>query len=220
MKKKIIFILTVLLVLEIPVLLYLLNFRFIAFDKSFYKEEFLKYGVYSRFPDHNIDDINSNLLSYLKGDAELETEFFSQREKNHLSDVKALIQFFIFLLYSSLIVFIILLTALIFISKQQIYSVYVLIFGGILTLIDTILFYILIRINFSFIFSTFHKIFFEADSWLFTATDNLINLYPIGFFYDITAKIIINTLVSALLLVIIGLVIRRVRIKKHTYWLK
>jgi integral membrane protein (TIGR01906 family) len=56
--------------------------------------------------------------------------------------------------------------------------------------------------NFNLFFTAFHRIFFEGDSWLFSRTDSLIQLFPIPFWTD--ATFLISTL-SLLELVVVSL---------------
>jgi integral membrane protein (TIGR01906 family) len=57
--------------------------------------------------------------------------------------------------------------------------------GGNLTIgfIFSILFYLVL--NFNQLFTQFHQLFFQGDSWLFLMSDNLIRLFPIRFWRDI-----------------------------------
>ena len=52
-----------------------------------------------------------------------------------------------------------------------------------LAIIIGILIYVLI--NFNQLFTLFHQIFFESDSWLFYLSDTLIRLFPIKFWQDL-----------------------------------
>jgi integral membrane protein (TIGR01906 family) len=57
--------------------------------------------------------------------------------------------------------------------------------GALLTIfiIFTVLLYL--AINFNQLFTQFHQLFFESDSWLFLLSDNLIRLFPLRFWRDI-----------------------------------
>ena len=84
----------VLLILSVPFILYLGNFKLIAFDEQFYEKEFSKYGIYDDFSE-DVDAINSKLLYYLrydKTDEYVEIDMFDEKEKDHLLDVKNVIQ--------------------------------------------------------------------------------------------------------------------------------
>ena len=52
-------------------------------------------------------------------------------------------------------------------------------------------------INFDQLFTAFHGIFFEGDTWLFFASDTLIRLYPLKFWSDAFIYMGIFTLVGA-----------------------
>lgn len=56
--------------------------------------------------------------------------------------------------------------------------------GGILTmaLLGSLIFFLMI--NFRQMFTAFHRIFFEGDSWLFLFSDTLIRLFPMRFWQD------------------------------------
>lgn len=109
---------------------------------------------------------------------------YKERELSHLEDVKVVIQGLLRVFYISLVVFS---------------------FGGYLAqgnkwgdeflgaisrggrlsaiLLITILFFTLI--SFRALFTLFHKIFFEGDSWLFFYSDTLIRLFPMQFWQDV-----------------------------------
>jgi integral membrane protein (TIGR01906 family) len=53
-------------------------------------------------------------------------------------------------------------------------------------------------------FDSFHLIFFEPGSWLFSYSDTLIRLFPVEFWFDATLTISIFSLAGGLLLALIG----------------
>ncbi len=72
--------------------------------------------------------------------------------------------------------------------------------GGWLTagLLGTILF--LSIVSFHSLFTNFHLIFFEGNSWLFLYSDTLIRLFPIRFWQDVFLFFGITTLAAGILL--------------------
>jgi len=40
-------------------------------------------------------------------------------------------------------------------------------------------------INFDTLFTSFHRIFFEGDTWLFSYSNSLIRLFPLRFWQDV-----------------------------------
>jgi len=63
--------------------------------------------------------------------------------------------------------------------------------------------------SFDWLFTSFHKIFFQGDTWLFYYSDTLIRLFPIRFWQDCFIYIGVISLVSGLLLGILLMERRR-----------
>ena len=63
-------------------------------------------------------------------------------------------------------------------------------------------------LNFDRLFTYFHYLFFEGDTWLFFASDTLIRLFPLRYFQDLFITVGLFTLLIGLLL---GLSLSRVR---------
>ena len=88
-----------LLVLTIILFIPLINFRLLVFNLDFYEKEFTKLNVYDKFSKETAEENTQELISYLKNKGSLETEFFNEKEKQHLIDVKNLINKAINLFY-------------------------------------------------------------------------------------------------------------------------
>jgi integral membrane protein (TIGR01906 family) len=71
-----------------------------------------------------------------------------------------------------------------------------------LAIIVGILIYVLI--NFNQLFTLFHQIFFEGDSWLFYLSDTLIRLFPIKFWQDLFIYIGSFCILTSSILIIFG----------------
>ena len=56
--------------------------------------------------------------------------------------------------------------------------------GGLLTMALIGALILILLINFRQLFTAFHRIFFEGDSWLFLFSDTLIRLFPMRFWQD------------------------------------
>jgi len=209
LKKRLSLSIIILLILDIPFILYLFSLKSVAFDENFYKKEFLKYDVYSEFPDEDIDQINSDLLYYLKYDQTDEyvnIDLFNEKEKEHLIDVKNLMQKFLIFLNVIAVLLIILIFSLSFIDKKKLIKNLSLVFiwGGIITFADALCFGLLIKINFKGMFNLFHKMFFKAGTWLFDSNESLVRIYQERIFYDITFNIAVKTFILAFILILIG----------------
>ncbi len=180
----------------------------IIFDTKFYEKEFEKHGIYGRFAQERALAERDILLDYFRNDDQkISSDFYNEREKAHLLDVKPLIKASIGIFHILLASFIISLAYLFYRDRKE--------FGRNLSrifLISSLAAFLLIaaafllRESFSEIFFDFHLIFFDNDLWMLDpATDNLINLFPEGFFYDAVGRIgalILSLLASASIIAI------------------
>ena len=210
--KRIFYIISILLVINITILIYLTSLNTNAFNEKFYKKEFQKYRVYETFPGKDIDEINSGLLSYLKDKKDsFNTELFNQREISHLKDVKLIFQKIAILYYSSTIIAFILLIILFYLDKKHFLKNLskMFLWSGLFTVVFTLILLISILLGFDGVFSIFHKIFFPQGNYLFANTENIIKLYPTGLFYDIAKAIFIHILVYGNILIGMAILFHR-----------
>ena len=215
-KKLFVTIISILMVLLLPLILYGFNSNSVAFDADLYKKEFLKYNVYGNLEDYDIDVINNDVLDYLlneKSSNPIENDFFSEREKIHLLDVKNLIQKIFNIVYISIISFFILIIILFLISNFD-FSIFlkklliIFIFGSLLTLLDAAAFFLLSNFNFNFVFDIMHKTFFNPGTFTFNPEfENIVVLYPENLFFDFLIKIISNTILSSVIILFFSIVI-------------
>jgi len=205
-KKTLSWLVIVLIIMQIPIFLFLMNAKNIAFNSNFYEKEYAKYNP----KIDNRTEITNNLIYFLENkesDQSYITEF-EQDEISHLIDVKILMQKSLFVLYSTTILIILLFISLFFINKKKFLKKLSipLISGGILTLTLTFIIYLLSK-NFSSLFTKFHNLFFKVGTWSFPAESKLITLLPEEFWISALNKIIINTIVSANILILVGILI-------------
>ena len=130
---------------------------------------------------------------------------FNQRELAHMLDVRVLTHQVLNLwqvLVLVLIAFIFL--GIIFNLRHEI--LISLKRGALLTILLIFGVLIFLAINFNQLFTQFHQLFFEGDSWLFLMSDHLIRLFPLRFWRDIF--IFIGSLSAAISLLILFIPIR------------
>jgi integral membrane protein (TIGR01906 family) len=72
--------------------------------------------------------------------------------------------------------------------------------GGKITTGILLLLLVFTAVSFRFLFTQFHLIFFEGDSWLFAFSDTLIRLFPLQFWQDVFLTFGLTTLVGGILL--------------------
>jgi len=215
-KRLFISIISILMILIVPFIIYLYNFNSTAFNKDLYKEEFSKYNVYNNLKDYDIEKINNDVLTYLKFEKKnelIENDFFNEREKIHLLDVKDLIQTILNIYYFSMILIILLVITLIIFLKFNFRIIVkklllISIIGNLLTLLDAVMFFLLSNFNFDFVFDSFHKTFFSPGTFTFNPElENIVVLYTENLFFDFLAKMISNTILSSIIILFFSLLL-------------
>jgi len=182
--------LVLLLSIVLALIILLANFRLIVFNENYYRKNVTS------------EQALDNVLNFLKNKEELNPEVFKEEEIEHMKDVRTLIKRIFYLFYFLIFLFIVLLIFLIKTSKKPLkYIGFILISGSSIIIILSLLLYLA---NFSNLFTNFHLVFFPQGNWMFPSDYMLIKLFSESFFYDISFRIIRNSLVSAVLLVIFG----------------
>ena len=105
---------------------------------------------------------------------------YNQRELQHMLDVR-LLTLAALKVWRALMAGIILVCILMWVTGYQKQLWQALRCGARFTLLLIALIIFGILLNFDALFTTFHRIFFEGDSWLFRMDDTLIRLFPIFF---------------------------------------
>ena len=182
----------------IPFIILLFSFRLVVFDVGLYKSEFERHGVYDKFDKSVADPAVENLISYMKSGSPL-SNFFNEKEKTHMADVKSIIQklsIFLYILLSVLVIS--------FLSSKK-YFFKSLFYGGILTLAVILLFLIFSFFSFDFIFYKFHELSFSNEFWkLNPETDYLKALMPDSFFYNALMRIFFISSITSVIFIFVG----------------
>ena len=185
----------ILLILSIILFIILLNFRLYIYNINYYQDEYEKLNIYDNIPKKQALENTISLFDYFKDDKPL-TSFFNNKEKQHLADVKNIINKTIILFYISLVLLIVLL----FLNRKNPFNSILL--SGIFLVIIPIL---LSFLNFNSTFINFHLVFFNNNLWILNPeTDKLIILFPQEFFLDFTKKIFTNSFFMGLILISFG----------------
>ncbi|OGD91448.1 hypothetical protein A2W45_00270 [Candidatus Curtissbacteria bacterium RIFCSPHIGHO2_12_41_11] len=196
--------------------LILINFNFLIFNHGFYKSQFEKLNVYETFGSKgNVDDQSEKLIGYLCCGKELDSDFFGERERLHLADVKKIITFN--QAASILFVGLVLVGLLILILKKDEKEFAKTVLGASAITVCAIIFLWLSALfNFDWIFLKFHYLTFDNDLWQLPESANLIKLFPQQFFVNFANRVAIQTLViSAGLFLVSFYFLKRHDSKKH-----
>ena len=198
---------SVLIALIVPLIICLYNFNSVVFDDNFYKKEFLKYDVYETLGDYDIESINNDVLDYLahgKSDELIENDFFNEREKKHLLDVKTIIQETLMMYYFSITLFILFFISLAFLMELNFKNIakrllIIALSGSSLNFLVGVLLFFLSNSNFNFVFDAFHKTFFNAGTFIFNpAFENIVALYPQNLFLDALISTIFGAIITSM----------------------
>ncbi|MEA3430423.1 MAG: DUF1461 domain-containing protein [Nanoarchaeota archaeon] len=185
----------ILLVLLLPLIIILGSARLVVFDKSLHESLFIK----SETVIENYNLLNDDVVEFLKGNTEtVESDMFTDKEKDHLRDVRWLINVLSAVFYSAIVLFVILLFY--FYNEDKLIIRKGLFYGGVLTFSLLGVGALLFSINFDFMFSLFHKLFFPQGNYVFRT--NLPLLYNGVWYYLISFRIVLYSVIGAGVLVV------------------
>jgi len=197
-----------LFIASIVVFIFLLSFRIAFFDDDYYKEKFRINNAYEKYGEENVNNANEELNAYLTGSGELKTDFFNEREKLHLKDVKDLIWNVFFVFYAILFLLVILLCYFIISKKIKIIweSLYT---SGLISFGVVAVFLLVSILNFNWLFTWFHLLSFNNELWLLPRDSRLVNMFPSDFFSGMFTRILVYSGLIGIGLIIAGWVIRK-----------
>ena len=123
--KKTITVLLIILSLSMAVMIYFSNINAVAFDQELYESKYEEYNIHERFDkDTNLSKETAILLTYLEsGEGTIQSDFFNQKEKIHLEEVRYLFKLTKIILNIAVIISLISLFTLLFAVKH--YTVHI-----------------------------------------------------------------------------------------------
>ncbi|MBX5491688.1 MAG: TIGR01906 family membrane protein [Chloroflexi bacterium] len=206
---------TALCVVAIPIALVCANVRLVTLDRSFYLAGFARYGGAAAV-GLSADEqrtVADTFIAYFLGppgrlDVQLAREgtlrpLFNEREIQHMADVQALMQLVFGLGTWALgyIVVWVLASAVVLRGGFRPLLARVLVASAVLTLAAMVMVGALALVDFDALFLRFHFLAFDNDLWqLDPARDNLIRLFPAGFWFEAALRVLVLTVVEALAL--------------------
>jgi len=162
---------------------------------GFTTAERLEFGNQTRrylVSNETLEDLQQ--LAFENGDP-----IYIERELSHLEDVKIVLDGVISVFYRAAILFVFIGMVSQARGWLDIYldGIYL---GGKITAGLLVLILLFTLVSFQALFTNFHLLFFEGDSWLFFYSDTLIRLFPVQFWQDIFLVFGILTLAGGILL--------------------
>lgn len=128
---------------------------------------------------------------------------YNERELSHMFDVKNLVQAVLKVWYGMIVV---LLGSVLWAYKGKWKTPFWIAIkrGGFITTGIIIAILIFVAASFTEIFTLFHRLFFEGDTWLFQWSDTLIRLFPMQFWQNAFILLGVSSLVGGLGLVFLS----------------
>lgn len=198
-----------------------------CFNKSFFASEYTKMETAQSLHMSNEDLMKATnaLLDYLQDDRDdidvdievydMDRKAFNERETLHMVDVKNLYQFALHLRLGAIVVLIGSIAYLIYEKKRD--SLHELSHAYAKTALYFLMFVAMLGIwaavDFTSLWESFHRLFFDNDLWLLNPrTDLMINMFPEDFFFHMVLRI-----TGMFLLVFVGLWIASLYDMKKEY---
>jgi len=203
---KLLMLLKFLMIIILPFLLFLIVLNIVGFDQTLYENTFSAHQVYKALPDAS--SLHEKIINFIKGKNDMAPVELTEKEIQHLWDVRNLINISTIILYLlvALFIFLLVLSALTLKMNNLITNFVgkVLIFGGLLTILLFALLFLFINSNFSATFESFHKLFFKQDTYAFDAKAILVNLYPEQLFMELGIRISEWVIITSAIIIILG----------------
>lgn len=213
------------------VVLLITSFEIAAYSNfDWYLKEYKKYEVLEdlEMEAEDVMYVTEEMMAYLRGNREdlvVETivdgktrEFFNDREKAHMADVKNLFLGGLDLRLGAVTMIVGVMIVLVFSKanwKKLLPQSFLTGVGGFIVLLG--IFAGLIAKDFHKYFFLFHEIFFDNDLWLLDPkTDLMIRMLPEGFFFDMVVRIsVCFTILLITMLLISTITLTRENHKKN-----
>ena len=196
---------TILFIICIPVFLITTDVRFAANNMRLYEYGFNKYEVSAEtgLTKEELTQTARELIKYFNSDEEsVNIEIFTQREIDHLKDVKGLIQLVYRLQLVSLAYIVIYIIFNFILLRGALWRELArrLLWGSGATLVLLAVLGLIALVGFDELFLWFHLASFRNDLWLLYPGDKLLQMFPEGFFNDATLFIAAAAIIEALII--------------------
>ena len=193
------------LIAVIPIIVYLLSFSSVIYNKGFIEQNMRKAGLMGYALE-----MNSHVVDYLMDKDEekfVDLEIFDEKEKSHLLDVKILVHRIFDFLFVLLVLFFLLVYFNNKLNKGKNWGK-ILIYSGMASVLLPIILYF---IPFNAVFNVFHGIFFAPGSWVFPSNSALIQMYPFDFWYNSSFGLFLRGFLTGWLLIALGFIVEKAR---------
>jgi integral membrane protein (TIGR01906 family) len=195
----------ILFIICIPVFLITTDVRFAANSMRLYEYGFNKYEVSAEtgLTKEELTQTARELINYFNSNEEsVNIDIFTQREIDHLKDVKGLIQLVYRLQLVSLAYIVIYIIFNFILLRGALWRKLArcLLWGSGATIVLLAVLGLIALVGFDELFLWFHLASFRNDLWLLYPGDKLLQMFPEGFFNDATLFIAAAAIIEALII--------------------
>ncbi|MSP79289.1 MAG: TIGR01906 family membrane protein [Dehalococcoidia bacterium] len=217
MRRYLLPVLSILFLLAVPVFLVTNNVMWAFNESRLYSYGFTKYNIPDAMfmPMQDLERIAADLRTYFRDNTDLVDiryvgrPFYNEKEVAHLKDVKALVKS-VSKLRRIALAYILGFAVVGFIWRRDAFSTQLsrlAIWAGGITLALLALAGLAFLFSFDSLFILFHQLSFANDFWqLDPARDNLVRMFPEGFWFDAAMLIVVATVLEAATLTAAGFV--------------
>lgn len=177
-------------------------------NRKFYDMEHKKNKVYDSLGHERAEAMTDELFDYFQGKGELSKEYFNEKERMHLSDVRSLIRIGTIKYHVLIIMLLMIFILLYMLDKNRFIANLqkIFIYSGLGIVLFSLTSFIL-NSHFESAFIRFHKLLFTNDLWLLNpATDKLIVLLPQQFFMDFVSAVYTRSLAAAFVMLLLAMI--------------
>lgn len=188
----------------LPVILFIGNLMIISLNNNFMKDEFVKYDVYQKVP--RADMIVDEIYAYFSGKETLEVKEYDSREISHMADVKKVANGAKNVLIVSMILFFGIFFIVMYKDQEKMIEniTELMMMGSVFASMFFLVFGTFLYKYFDIFFTGFHRILFADGTWTFNSREVIIQMFPIGVFFDIGTLTVIFIIMELLLFFVIG----------------
>lgn len=205
--------LSIILMISISLHILVLAIENNSYNKEYYLKSYDRYDIVQVTGKsmEELSTITDDIILYLKGRGqdELLTPYFNEREVLHMRDVQGLFDMARFIKYGGLILSLVIFFYFLY-KKEALYLGKILLYGPLITYIFLIAIGLLASTDFNKYFTYFHLLFFTNDLWILDPkTDLMIQMLPEDFFMGMAIRILLSFFIYLSIIQIVGYLYKR-----------
>ncbi|MFH1316628.1 MAG: DUF1461 domain-containing protein [Candidatus Woesearchaeota archaeon] len=193
----------VFLVLTFAYIIIVGNARYMMFNEDVYHRMFEKHGSYTRL--ENADEILENIFDFLNHKDELGDYGYSEKEIDHMDDVRNFFDIMISLFYLFIVADLMIILALFYYFRFKIKNLLKIFRNGALVVVGLGgILLVSFLINFYNTFVALHYLFFKPGSFMLSRTTVLKQLLPDSLFEDLLMRISVNVMITSVMIILLS----------------